>query len=148
MASNILYNVIGAPAPTAGNPYPIRTKIGNMFYRLRQHKTPIMVIPPLIRLMYQFRRPIINGVSSAFKGAASTLSAAAPVAKGVSDTAAGAAALGTAASQLTPILAQTFAANPAGGLIFPGPFAGGIPMGIPTGLAAAPVFQPTMFKKK
>ncbi|KAH9409307.1 hypothetical protein TYRP_010310 [Tyrophagus putrescentiae] len=59
---------MGAASPSSANPYPIRTMIGNMVWRIRQHKTPLMVIPPVLRLLYQFRGPIMTGFNSAFKG--------------------------------------------------------------------------------
>ena len=115
---------MGAPAPSAVNPYPIRTMIGNMVFRLRQHKTPIMVIPPLIRMLYQFRRPLMAGFNSAIKGISGSpggaAAAGAMAAKGASDLAsAGSNPLSAA------VAGPAFGANP--GFMFPGPMMSGLP---------------------
>lgn len=149
--SNFLYNLMGA-APSVTNPYPIRTMIGNMVFRIRQHKTPLMVIPPVLRLLYQFRGPILTGFNSAFKGigggpAGAAASAAGLAAKGASDLAsaassnfassAGGAGLGAAAGS---------AFGGGAPFMFPGPAAmgGGALPGLfgPSGLSPMmPVFK-------
>ena len=49
------------------NPYPFRTMIGNLMFRLRQHRTQMLLIPSVIRIVYQYRRPIGDGLSSAYQ---------------------------------------------------------------------------------
>lgn len=63
-ASSLLYSMLGGAPSRVANPYPYRTMVGNLYFKLRQHSTPIMVIPPLLRLMYRFREPIMGGLNS------------------------------------------------------------------------------------
>lgn len=65
------------------NPYPFRTMIGNLMFRLRQHRTQMLLIPSVIRIVYQYRRPIVDGLSTAYQSlvaASPALSASAPAA--------------------------------------------------------------------
>lgn len=136
---------MGAASPSSANPYPIRTMIGNMVWRIRQHKTPLMVIPPVLRLLYQFRGPIMTGFNSAFKGIGGGGPAAAAV-KGAADLASASSNLASSAVGGGAGAAGFGAGAP---LMFPGPasFGGGVP-GLfgPSGLAAAPGMMP-VFKK-
>lgn len=49
------------------NPYPFRTMIGNLMFRLRQHRTQMLVVPSLLRIIYQYRQPIVQGLSNAYQ---------------------------------------------------------------------------------
>lgn len=53
----------------ANNPYPFRTMIGNLYYYIRQHRKPIILVPSMLRLIYQYRRPLMSAVQSLSKGA-------------------------------------------------------------------------------
>jgi len=43
--------------------YPVRMFIGNMYHRFRSNRTGYLLIPPLLRLAYQYGPNIIRGIS-------------------------------------------------------------------------------------
>lgn len=153
--SNFLYSLMGA-SPSAVNPYPIRTMIGNMVFRLRQHKTPLMVIPPVLRLLYQFRGPLMSGFNSAFKGIGGAggpvgSAAAGLAAKGASDLASAASSNFASSAGAAGLSAAAGGAFGGAGapFMFPGPAAmGGVGGALP-GLFGPSGLSPMMpvFKK-
>lgn len=54
------------------NLYPFRTKIGNLIFHLRQHRTQMLIIPSLLRLVYQYRKPILDGLTTAYQALSSS----------------------------------------------------------------------------
>lgn len=56
-------------ATNGANPYPVRTMIGNLYYYIRQHRKPIILVPSMLRIAYQYRRPLMKAIQSLSKGA-------------------------------------------------------------------------------
>lgn len=111
--SSLASSLYQASSPAAGtlsaatNPYPIRTMIGNVYFRLMQHRKQLMIIPPLVRVLYQYRRPIVSafqsfagsaGSSLATKGAAGLGALAADTASSQTSAASGGLAAGASSN--------------------------------------------------
>lgn len=92
LATSLLTSALGSTVPSK---YPIRTVVGNLYFRLRKHRAPIMIIPPLLRIVYQYRHPIMGGLTSAFKSMVGAGAAGGVAGKGLAD-------LATSASQMAP----------------------------------------------
>jgi hypothetical protein len=87
LTSVLCSDLKSTPSPTKGpsKRYPVRTFLGNMYHRFRNNRTPLVLIPPLIRLAYQYGGPLLERMSSAFglSGAAGQTAAGAAASGGI-----------------------------------------------------------------
>lgn len=63
-----LAEVLAEAEPTLPPPprrYPVRKFLGNLYHRFRSNRTPMLLIPPLLRIAYQFGGPLLERMSSA-----------------------------------------------------------------------------------
>jgi hypothetical protein len=111
--------------------YPVRTFLGNMYHRFRNNRTPLVLIPTVLRLAYQYGGPLLDRMSSAFgsgggqAAAAAAGGAAAPALESFVESAIQG-AMGGAGAASAPMAGLPFGAGLPPGFAAPLGFGGGI----------------------